>query len=552
MEACATVSKAAGGAFGASGIGREGREALLKLLNQQKALSQATDEVVESPHSEASRASRESKGSQESKCSKESSQDSIDAKGRIFVAKIPRTVTEDEFKEYFSKFGTVSDAYMPKDRTQRYYRGIGFITFEDETSANQVMSIKHRFHDQDIVVDFALPPKKQRSDQTNYDGKTAESPSGCISEKGPPAKQAGVAAPCKSTSSSFPLVDEKANSCHGMNCSADDFSNNLLSAVKLSGVIPNREPLGRHVPAITHQWPQGHGVLDPMALGVHPPEAQSMAPCYGGVFPHDLGTGMRTCASRELSLDGSLRHSHSFASTTDMSPVVFDGSTEFLSSGTFSQDSDITHLGHNGHMGLKEISSMSSLSPDDLFQAFRDLPSSSPAQTLQELVAMRSATKRMAAASLHGFSDMGVSHPSDLRSSQTSVQLPGFESLDSLAGEITDVFLADAINQDPATQSQIGMMAFQKWQKGRPRIFLGCVPIGTTRKDLVEYFGQFGVVHDVYMPHPWDNTSGLRGCGFVAFRSQDAAQRVLSYGLHYIKNCPVTINGALSGDFRFI
>lgn len=65
--------------------------------------------------------------------------------GRIFVAKIPRTVTEDEFKEYFSEYGVVNDAYMPRDRTQRYYRGIGFITFENEDSANKVMAIKHRY-----------------------------------------------------------------------------------------------------------------------------------------------------------------------------------------------------------------------------------------------------------------------------------------------------------------------------------------------------------------------------------------------------------------------
>lgn len=63
---------------------------------------------------------------------------------RIFVAKIPRTVTEDEFKEYFSKYGMIVDAYMPKDRTQRYYRGIGFITFEGEDSASKIMADKHR------------------------------------------------------------------------------------------------------------------------------------------------------------------------------------------------------------------------------------------------------------------------------------------------------------------------------------------------------------------------------------------------------------------------
>lgn len=77
--------------------------------------------------------------------------------GRIFVAKIPRTVTEDEFKQYFSGYGVVSDAYMPRDRTQRYYRGIGFITFESEESANKVMAIKHRYSKPYLQAEYHDP-----------------------------------------------------------------------------------------------------------------------------------------------------------------------------------------------------------------------------------------------------------------------------------------------------------------------------------------------------------------------------------------------------------
>lgn len=63
---------------------------------------------------------------------------------RIFIARIPPTVTEDQFREYFESFGVVEDAYMPKDHTRQSYRGIGFVTFADAGSTERVMAVKHR------------------------------------------------------------------------------------------------------------------------------------------------------------------------------------------------------------------------------------------------------------------------------------------------------------------------------------------------------------------------------------------------------------------------
>lgn len=62
---------------------------------------------------------------------------------RIFVARIPQSVTDLEFRAYFEKFGKLQDAYMPRDHSRQMYRGIGFVTFASPESVEKVMACKH-------------------------------------------------------------------------------------------------------------------------------------------------------------------------------------------------------------------------------------------------------------------------------------------------------------------------------------------------------------------------------------------------------------------------
>jgi RNA-binding protein Musashi len=62
---------------------------------------------------------------------------------RIFIARIPASVTEQQFRGYFERFGKVQDAYMPKDYQKQGYRGIGFVTFASADSVEKVMASKH-------------------------------------------------------------------------------------------------------------------------------------------------------------------------------------------------------------------------------------------------------------------------------------------------------------------------------------------------------------------------------------------------------------------------
>ncbi|XP_065876218.1 uncharacterized protein [Euphorbia lathyris] len=76
---------------------------------------------------------------------------------RIFVAKIPPSVTETTFRSHFDKYGEIVDLYMPKDHSSKAHRGIGFITFASADSVDNLMSDNHELGGCTVVVDRATP-----------------------------------------------------------------------------------------------------------------------------------------------------------------------------------------------------------------------------------------------------------------------------------------------------------------------------------------------------------------------------------------------------------
>lgn len=59
---------------------------------------------------------------------------------KVFVGGIAPETNQDDFEKYFSKFGRVTDAVVMTDRETGRPRGFGFVTFESEESAEQVVS----------------------------------------------------------------------------------------------------------------------------------------------------------------------------------------------------------------------------------------------------------------------------------------------------------------------------------------------------------------------------------------------------------------------------
>lgn len=51
---------------------------------------------------------------------------------KIFVGGLPPTVTENDLREYFNQFGTITHAVVMYDPVTQSSRGFGFITFDSE------------------------------------------------------------------------------------------------------------------------------------------------------------------------------------------------------------------------------------------------------------------------------------------------------------------------------------------------------------------------------------------------------------------------------------
>ena len=59
---------------------------------------------------------------------------------KCFVGGIPSTATSESFKAYFEQFGNVLDSTLMMDRETQKPRGYGFVTFDNETTVERLLS----------------------------------------------------------------------------------------------------------------------------------------------------------------------------------------------------------------------------------------------------------------------------------------------------------------------------------------------------------------------------------------------------------------------------
>ncbi|XP_004303580.1 PREDICTED: RNA-binding protein Musashi homolog 2-like [Fragaria vesca subsp. vesca] len=59
---------------------------------------------------------------------------------KVFVGGIPRTVTEDELKDFFSKFGNVEEHQIIREHATNRSRGFGFVVFESEKVVDNLLA----------------------------------------------------------------------------------------------------------------------------------------------------------------------------------------------------------------------------------------------------------------------------------------------------------------------------------------------------------------------------------------------------------------------------
>lgn len=81
---------------------------------------------------------------------------------RIFVARIPPSVTETMFRSHFEDYGEITDLYMPKEKGSEGHRGIGFITFESSEAVDTLLADTHELGGSTVVVDRATPKEEDK------------------------------------------------------------------------------------------------------------------------------------------------------------------------------------------------------------------------------------------------------------------------------------------------------------------------------------------------------------------------------------------------------
>lgn len=83
-----------------------------------------------------------------------------DTPTKLFVGRLPVTVTYEEVNEYFSNFGMVVDCFLPNP-----FRGFAFVTFADQDDAKTVLRMSHSIQGAHLNVS-AAESKSERIQQT--------------------------------------------------------------------------------------------------------------------------------------------------------------------------------------------------------------------------------------------------------------------------------------------------------------------------------------------------------------------------------------------------
>ncbi|CAN6479071.1 unnamed protein product [Victoria cruziana] len=77
---------------------------------------------------------------------------------KVFVGGLASTVTENDFKNYFDQFGTITDVVVMYDHNTQRPRGFGFITYDSEDAVDRVLlKTFHELNGKMVEVKRAVP-----------------------------------------------------------------------------------------------------------------------------------------------------------------------------------------------------------------------------------------------------------------------------------------------------------------------------------------------------------------------------------------------------------
>jgi RNA recognition motif-containing protein len=82
---------------------------------------------------------------------------------KIFVGGISAETTDEDLKEYFGTFGTITETVIMMDRDSNRSRGFGFVTFDNEDVVDTVCREKHDLGGRSVECKKAVPKEVQQS-----------------------------------------------------------------------------------------------------------------------------------------------------------------------------------------------------------------------------------------------------------------------------------------------------------------------------------------------------------------------------------------------------
>uniref|UniRef100_A0A7R9VP11 RRM domain-containing protein n=1 Tax=Chlamydomonas euryale TaxID=1486919 RepID=A0A7R9VP11_9CHLO len=424
---------------------------------------------------------------------------------RIFVARIPPSVTEPQFRSYFEGFGKLQDAYMPKDHAKQGYRGIGFVTYAMPDSVEKIMASKHWLNGHEIAIDRATPK---------------EEPGGMMRGVGaggllaPPG-----AAPTGGMFQRTPMTG--ATSRRSFDNGANIIGPGLVHA-GMGGQYPNANYSSLRALSEDREGQSMRAAsrLDPVmemspACGFHAGDQPGRAP--GGM------PGLQ-----QLGLQGG---------QSSAAAAVAAATNAALQNLAHSQQESM-----GGYAGMGGIGGSASA-------ALQSLQHDLSANLLASAGLGPAPPKPSQAGGSGGGSNMG-----GLGSGVMSADMnAAMQQLMAAAAQAQAQVQAQA---HAHAQAQSGRRSFDAHMtrlenpaivsaRAGPRIFIGKLTKETSELDVKEYFSRFGYVMDVYLPKSKDNKMEHRGFGFVTFETEAAIQRVVQHGTHRLRGSTIAIDLAM-------
>lgn len=408
---------------------------------------------------------------------------------RIFVARIPSSVTDPQFRSYFEQFGTVQDAYMPKDPSKQGHRGIGFVTYASAESVERVMAGTHVLNGNEVALDRATP--KERAQGATLPGRLS------MSQPNLHMLAAG-------------------GSAHG---------GNAFPFMRMGGAPlgPPRYDGRQFVGGLGNRQMSHPALSSGAAPFGSPPQSKvaSTGHLTGGMAYNTSGANLQALAQAQAQAQAALRHhlsSNSLSSLDGSAPTPQQQQQliNLINANVAVANQQGFPVGGNGNNG--------------------GVPQGGPPPQPTGLPHSGS-SGHFSASGASSSNDLAalMSPPQQEHHAQHHVQHA--QQLAAAAGWVGP--------QPPRGPPMPAPAMGPPSARAGPRIFVGKLNRETSDHDVKDYFSRFGYVLDVYLPRDKTNKREHRGFGFVTFETEASIQRVVSHGPHHIKGSVIAIDSAV-------